>query len=71
MMGMEREYSVVVLQEATKEMMIAEQYRLEEMQCDEWNIHDCCDEIDKKLEKIDEWRRYRAKCGCGYKNRRR
>ena len=66
-----REYKVVVLEEATREMMIGEQYRLEEMACDEWNVHNDCDEIDKKLDRIDEWRRYRAKCGEGYKNRRR
>jgi len=60
-----REYKVVVLEEATREMMFGEQYRLEEMGCDEWGVHDKCHEIDKKLDRIDEWRRYRAKCGDG------
>lgn len=66
-----REYKVVVLEDATKEDMIKSQYRLHEIGNEEWNVHDECDLIDKKLQKIDEWKRFKCKCGCGYKNRRR
>lgn len=65
------EFRVVVLEEATKEMMMKEQYKLDNMGKDEWDIHEECNMVDEKLTKIDEWYRHKSKCGCGYKNRRR
>lgn len=71
MVEMEREFTVVVLEEATKEDMCRSMYMLDTMGSDEWEEMEYCEDVNKKLEKIDEWRRYRAKCGCGYKNRKR
>jgi hypothetical protein len=65
------EFKVVILEDATREDMMREQYKLEEMGCDEWCVHDECHEIDRKLDKLNEYKKYRAKCGEGYKNRRR
>lgn len=64
-----REYKVVTLPEANREMMEKEQFRLEEMGCDEWMVMDCCEEIYKKLEKIDDWKRRISRVENGYKNR--
>lgn len=68
---MTENYKVSVIPEANKEMMLKECYRLDEMGCDEWLVHEDCEEIDEKLLKIDEWRRHISKCNNGYKNKRR
>ena len=65
------EYKITVLDEADREVMVKEQYKLDSMGKDEWEVMEECNEINDKLNKIDEWRRYKAKCGCGYKNRKR
>lgn len=65
------EYKVTVLDEADRESMMREQYKLDVMGYEEWLVHEECNKIDDKLNKIDEWKRYRAKCGRGYKNRKR
>lgn len=64
-----REYKVVVLEDADEQTMLKEQFRLDEMGCDEWNVMDCCEEIYKKLEKIDDWKRKISRVENGFKNR--
>lgn len=66
-----REYKVTVLDYADKDTMMKECYRLDEMLCDEWLVHDECNSIDEKLEKINEWKRKISRVENGYKNRRR
>lgn len=65
------DFKVVVLEEATKEMMMKEQYKRLYEYGEEHDVMCECDEIDKKLDNIDEWRRHKSKCGYGYKNRRK
>jgi hypothetical protein len=65
------EFKVTVLPEATKKIMMGEQYKLESMGCDEWLVHEECNGIDDKLERLDDYNRRVSKCGNGYKNRRR
>ena len=61
----------IKLDYADKITMMKEQYKLDNMGKDEWDIHEECNMIDKKLADIDEWYRHKSKCGCGYKNRRK
>lgn len=65
------EYKVTVLDEADADTMRKEQFKLDSMGKDEWEVMEECNDIYDKLNKIDEWYRCKAKCGCGYKNRKR
>lgn len=67
----DREYRVIILEDADKNTMLKEQYRLSEMLCDEWNVHDECDEIDKKLEALDDYHKRISRVENGFKNRKR
>lgn len=66
-----REYKITIIPEANKEDMLKEQFRLDEMLCDEWLVHEECNKIDEKLEKIDDWKRKISRVENGYKNRKR
>lgn len=66
-----REYKVTVLEEATKEMMLKERYKLEIMGNDEWLVHEELNSIDEKLKEIDRYNRRVSKIDGGFKNRKR
>ena len=66
------EYKVIILEEATKEVMMKEQYNKVYQYGEEYNVMCECDEIEIKLKEIDDWNRRKSNIGCGcYKNRRR
>lgn len=66
-----REYKVVVIPEATKEMMMKERYKLESMGSEEWLVHEELNVVDEKLKEIDRYNRRVSKIDGGFKNRRK